>query len=98
MDNNINFKKELYSIYDKVTCMHIYIFTAYNENDALRVFHGSCQRGTTLYSNPLDYQLFHLGHLDEQTGTLYSSDKKVIANYLIRQDIQQEIQITEESQ
>lgn len=78
------YKKTFYGIYDKITCLFIFYFAAYNEQDALRIFHGSGQQiGTSLNHNPFDYSLYSLSDIDEQTGELFPFKPKMIASHLV---------------
>lgn len=95
MTTEPKFKKTLFGMYDKVTALYVYIFTAYNEDDGLRVFHGSAQNpGSALHHNPNDYSLYTLGYLDEETGDITPQQKKCIANKLVivKPEVQTETQ------
>jgi hypothetical protein len=62
-------KSKLYSVYDVKVCFFFPPFAKTNDYDALRVFlHLKGQPGSDFNRFPQDYQLYHIGEFNDETG------------------------------
>ncbi|WNK12880.1 MAG: nonstructural protein [Microvirus sp.] len=68
----------LYSIYDSVTGKFNQPFTAINDNSAKRSFERLAgDASSDIHFRPVDYTLYALGEMDEQTGVLTAAQADI---------------------
>ena len=71
-------KMQMFSVYDTASGLFARPIFAQSRGIAIRSFSDEVNRqaaDNTLYQHPEDFQLFHLGVYDDQTGVCESLDK-----------------------
>ncbi len=64
----------LYSIFDRVAQVFTEPFSAINDAAAIRAFcNAQSQPGTTMFSDPADFQLFFICEFDNHDGSISSN-------------------------
>lgn len=64
----------LYSIFDRVAQVFTEPFSFINDAAAIRAFNNAqSQPGTTIFSNPADFQLFFICEFDNHDGSISSN-------------------------
>lgn len=58
-----------FAVYDEITSLYGMPFQAYNNQDAMRIFHRAVQDPeTNLNKHPQDYSLYFVAKYDNETG------------------------------
>lgn len=73
-------KKNLYSVYDCVSCLFDTPFSAVNHLSAIRAFRDTAMHPDSFISqHPSDFELYFLGTFDAEVGSLIPANRVVLA-------------------
>ena len=72
-------KIQMFAVYDVKAAMYHTPYFAVNVAVGARIFRGACiNQQTTLAANPEDFNLFHIGSFDDQSGAVEGKPEFII--------------------
>jgi len=72
--------KTIYSVFDKKTAVFCSPFVSHNDLTAIRDFTSACRDPASVISKfPEDYELYHVGDWDDDTGDIVAGRRFVVA-------------------